>query len=154
MDNLVLNEWFLHDLNYDNGEKKLRETSMFLSHIIHKDNFRIFILGESPWIDKARKMAANPKEPMKTLTHLLFGKVLRDSEKCGIIRNSELSEVPEEILLQMPQEDVYLIKLAFTVAPCILFSTDNELIANTKRFESEIKVSPFHRDDFISHIIH
>lgn len=153
MNNLILNEWFLHDLNGENGEKKLRETSVLLSNIIYENQFKIFILDESPWIVKARKIAANPKEPTHTLTHLLFGAVIRDSAKCGIFRSSELPEVPEEILKQIPQEDAYLIKLSLKVPSCVLVSTDNELIVKTKSFESEIKIKVYHRDDFISQII-
>ncbi len=152
MKNLILNEWFLHDLNGDNGEKNLRETAVLLLNIIREDQFKIFILDDSPWIVKARKFAANPKEPTHELMHLLFGMVIRDSEKCGIIGSSELPRLPEEILKNIPYEDAYLIKLSFKVPSSILVSTDNELIANTKRFESEIKV--FHRDDFISQTIH
>jgi len=111
LENSILNEWFLHDLNNDNSEEKLKETSMFLSEIIHQNNFKIFILDESPWINKARKMASNPKEPTHALMRILFGKILRDSEKCEIISNRELSKVPEEILQHIPQEDVYLIKI-------------------------------------------
>lgn len=153
MNNLILNEWFLHDLNGDNGEIKLKETSVLLSYIIHEERFKIFILDESPWIVKARKVAANPKEPTHTLMHLLFGAVIRDSSKCEIIADRESPEVPEELLKQIPQEDTYLIKLSLKVPSCILVSTDNELIVKAKSFESEIKINVFHRDDFISQII-
>jgi len=141
-------------LNNDNGEEKLREASRFLSELIHQDRFKIFILDESPWINKARKIATNPKEPTNTFMHILLGKILRDSQKCVIIGNRELSKVPKEILQHVPPEDAYLIKLAFTVTPCILVSTDNELIASTNRFKSEMKINPLHRDDFISQFIH
>lgn len=153
MNNLVLNEWFLHDLNCDNGEKNLKETSALLLNIIHQNQFKIFILDESPWIVKARKIAANRKEPTHTFMRLLFGMVIRNSAKCGIIGSSELPRIPGEILKHIPPEDSYLIKLSLKVPSCILVSTDNELIAETKSFESEIKIKVFHRDDFISQII-
>ena len=70
MKNLILNEWFLHDLNGDNGEKNLRETAVLLLNIIREDQFKIFILDDSPWIVKARKFAANPKEPTHELMHI------------------------------------------------------------------------------------
>ena len=154
MSNLILNEWFLHDLNGDNGETKLRETAVLLSNIIREDNFKIFILDDSPWIVKARKFAANPKEPTHQLMHLLFGMVIRDSEKCRIIGSSELRALPEEILKNIPNEDAYLVELSLKVPSPILVSTDTELIANTKKFESEIKIKVFHRDDFISRFTH
>ncbi|MGC8725938.1 MAG: hypothetical protein ACP5RS_05120 [Thermoplasmata archaeon] len=86
--------------------------------------------------------------------HLLLSVVIRNITKCGIIYRNELPRVPEEILKSIPRKDVYLIELAFKVTPCILVSTDNELIASTKSLESQIKVTPYHRDDFISKIIH
>ncbi len=150
MNNLILNEWFLHDLNGDNGEKKLRETSVLLSKIINEDQFKIFILDESPWIIKLRKFAANPKEPTHKFMHLLFEMVIINSEKCEIIRSNDLPRLPEEILKHIPYEDAYLIQLLLKVPSPILVSTDNELIVKTKMFESEIKIKVFHRDDFIS----
>lgn len=150
MNNLILNEWFLHDLNGDNGEKKLRETSVLLSKIINEGQFKIFILDESPWIAKARKFAANSKQPTHELMRLLFGMVIRDGEKCEIIGNNELSKVPQDVLKQIPPEDAYLIKLSLKVPSPILVSTDYELIVKTKMFESEIKIKVFHRDNFIS----
>ncbi|MGC8716368.1 MAG: hypothetical protein ACP5R0_05730, partial [Thermoplasmata archaeon] len=81
-------------MNGDNGEKKLKETEILLSNIIYDDKFKIFILDDSPWLDKAREMANNPKEPTRTLMHLLLSVVIRNITKCGIIYRNELPRVP------------------------------------------------------------
>lgn len=153
MENLIINEWFLHDLNGDNGKDRLRETARVLLFLIEKNTFRIFVAKDSPWMDKARKMATNHKEPTKRLMHLLFSNVIRDSKKCKLIATSELPDISQEMFAHVPQEDTYLIKLSMKAAPCVLVSTDHELVNSLKKFEQNTKVTPLLRNEWLSRII-
>ena len=140
-------------MNNDNGDKNLEEASGILFYLIEQNNFKIFVANDSPWMDKARKIASNTKEPTHRLMHLFFSSVIRDSNKCKIIAESVLPEIPKEVLERIPQEDTYLVKLSLKAAPCVLVSTDVELVNSVKIFEQKMKITPILRDDWISQII-
>ena len=148
MNNLVVNEWFLHDLFEDNGRYKLGTASKLLWNLMNKDEFVLCVGRNTPWTQKLLTFAEDHKQPSYSLFKLLIS-LLRDSEKCNLV-DGVVSEKPEDVDKECaPKEDYYLIDLSINVSPCTLVSTDVELLDCVKNNSTNWNINPMDRDGFL-----
>ena len=109
---LVLNEWVFHDLLGDNGEVVQQQTAAFLN-AFHASRDKLVWPGEPRWTQKAYQLMTLGDARLRN-TSKQFHSLIRDLNRVIDVRTTERVEVPEELRLSLPAEDVYLVE-AYTV---------------------------------------
>ena len=109
---LVLNEWVFHDLLGDNGEVVQQQTAAVLN-AFHASRDKLVWPGERRWTQKAYQLMTLGDARLRN-TSKQFHSLIRDLNRGIDVRTTERVEVPEELRLSLPAEDVYLVE-AYTV---------------------------------------
>ena len=150
----IINEWLLHDLLGDNGEKAQEESSQFLDAFIQQAD-GIIVLASSPWMDKAGHLMAQSTLPLRRISQRLQRGILRDSQQCRILQQEELRELPAELrnLLsegKIDSDDEYLLQIwcSAPVAVNCLVTTDTRLRQALAEHYPGIRT--VHRDEFLA----
>ena len=139
----VLNEWIFHDLWGENGEDRQRESLEFL-YALQASGDKFVIPAEARWKRKANLLMKRGDEPVRG-TSKLFHSLLRNSDKA--IWQETTPEIPESLLNQLPEEDVYLASAYLSVEADTLVTTDEGLFDSVSG--SEI-ISCRMRDEFLA----
>lgn len=129
---IVLNEWLLHYSRYDAGKEKKELVYRFIKCIKEKD-FKIIINGDCPFIKKFQQFWDTSKHDQ--LSHILFKTLyhlMLNSEKVKYTEFNDLTTIPKEIIQTCPDDDFYLIQLAFHTNERIIITKDNRLIEKFK----------------------
>ena len=139
----VLNEWIFHDLWGENGTDRQRESLKFL-YALRASGDKFVIPTEPRWNRKANRLKTWPDAPVRDISQL-FHSLLRNSDKA--IRQETTPEIPESLLNQLPEEDVYLASAYLSVEADTLVTTDEGLFDSVSG--SEI-ISCRMRDEFLA----
>ena len=142
---LVLNEWIFHDLLGENGAASQRETASFLN-AFYSSSDRIVLPAEPRWMQKAFQLMTSRNLLLRSASRLLHS-ILRDSARAIDARKLEHESIPERLLGNLPEEDVYLVVAYLTAGADKLVTTDQSLFDSVA--DSGI-VSCQMRDDFLS----
>lgn len=121
----IINEWLLHDLSGENGENAQREAAMFLNKLKEKCD-RIAILKGSPWAEKAYALMRHTDPIVQGLSKDLHLNILLDSKKCQQIDEQELAAIPQDVSSLVPDEDIYLVQIYFSVDAVALVTSDEK----------------------------
>lgn len=140
---LVLNEWLFEDLLGRNSSAKQEETRQFLQALqVSEDKF--VIPGKKRWNDKGYSLMRQRDIQLQGISKL-FNSLRLNTDKAVV--QVTTPEIPEDLLNQLPKEDVYLISAYLSVGADLLVTTDRGL------FDSLVDsalVSCQMRDDFLS----
>lgn len=121
----VINEWLLHDLSGENGKNAQREAAMFLCKLKEKCD-QIAILKGSPWAKKAYKLMSYTDPIVRELSKVLRLNILLDSQKCRQVDEQDLANIPQDVHSLVPDEDIYLVQIYFSVNAVALVTSDEE----------------------------
>lgn len=139
----VLNEWIFHDLWGENGTDKQRESLEFLS-VFQSSDDKFVIPAEPRWTRKAYHLMRMPDVRIRGISRLLQS-LLRNPDRA--IQQETTPEIPESLLNQLPEEDVYLASAYLSVGADMLVTTDEGLFKSVSG--SEI-ISCRMRDEFLA----
>lgn len=141
----MLNEWFFHDLTLENGETNFQETARFLIQL-EALGTNLVIPSEKRWLDKAGRLTGNDAPNIRSIGRLFFS-ILRDSDRAIWTNYDEMQAVSSELYLDIPEEDIYLVKAYHCAAADLLVTTDVELFRECQSKES---VNCQLRDQFLN----
>jgi len=142
---IVLNEWVFHDLRGDNGPLRQSGAEDLLS-ALRVSTDRIVVPDESPWTSKAYQMMKLSDPRRKLSSQSLFGLCV-DSNRALRVPTEGVEAIPEELLSQLPEEDVYLVSAYLSANADVLVTTDiplYESLAGSELVECQM------RDDFLA----
>ena len=141
---LVLNEWVFHDLLGENGEAVQRETAIFLNDL-YTSHDKLVLPREPRWSQKAYQLMTLGDARLRN-TSKQFHSLIRDLNRVIDVRTTERVEVPEELRLSLPAEDVYLVEAYLSAGADTLVTTDRGLYEALSGYEA---VSCRLRDEFL-----
>ena len=141
---IVLNEWIFHDLRGDNGPLRQSEGEDFLRALIVSTD-GIVVPDESPWTNKAYQMM-KLSDPRRKLSSQAFFGLCVDRNRALRVPTEGIEVIPEELLNQLPVEDVYLVSAYLSGNADVLVTTDVPLYEALA--DSEL-VTCRMRDDFL-----
>ena len=127
MSQFVLNEWFWADLRGDNGQNKRAETFQFLQRLAASEHQIVVTLGTA-FDTKAWNLCVSAPEFGRAFVLLLR----QDSERCLILHESVLRELPASIELKVKPDDRYLVQTCLAVPGATLVTTDTPLAEAVK----------------------
>ncbi len=107
---------------------------------------RIVVPDESPWTNKAYQMMKLSDPRRKLSSQVLFGLCV-DSNRALRVPTEGVEVIPEELLSQLPEEDVYLVSAYLSANAEVLVTTDvslYEALADSELVECRM------RDDFLA----
>jgi len=139
---MVLDEWIIHDLLGENGERRQQEAMEFLKTIRAKCD-RIVVLQEGPWMNKAYGLMKRSDQPFRGMSRFLHGAILQDPRKAVRLMPQEIQDIPYEI--SVPEKDRYLVDTYFSARADVLVTTDEPL----KEALSDTNVNVRLRDEFL-----
>ena len=142
---LVLNEWVFHDLLGDNGEVVQQQTAAVLN-AFHASRDKLVWPGERRWTQKAYQLMTLGDARLRN-TSKQFHSLILDLNRVIDVRTTERVEVPEELRLSLPAEDVYLVEAYLSAGADTLVTTDEKL---HKPLACSEAVSCRLRDEFLS----
>ncbi len=145
---VVLNEWVFHDLLGENGGGIQRETAGFLNVFFPSPDLLVWPV-EPRWIQKANRLMTLADTQLRN-TSKQFHTLLRDLDRVIDVRMIDQAAIPQELLTQLPPEDVYLIEAYLSANADVLVTTDHEL------YESLVDsglVACELRDEFLAHYL-
>ena len=122
---LVLNEWVFHDLLGENGEAVQRETAVFLNDF-YTSHDKLVLPREPRWSQKAYQLMTLGDARLRN-TSKQFHSLIRDLNRVIDVRTTERVEVPEDLRLSLPAEDVYLVEAYLSAGAETLVTTDEKL---------------------------
>ena len=135
---IIPDEWLVHDLKGNNGEKAQREAHSFLEKVRVRCD-RLVILEGSPFVSKVYKLLFRDARPHVRLISRFFScGFLHNSEKC--IKLTDVKGLPANLQDMVPCEDRYLFEIRETLEKGVIVTTDQSLMSLP-----EVKL----RDDFL-----
>ena len=142
---LVLNEWIFHYLLGQNGEAVQLQTATFLNDF-HASRDKLVLPREPRWMQKAHQLMTQGDARLRSISKQ-FHSLIRDSNRVIDVRTTERADVPEELRLSLPAEDVYLVEAYLSAGADTLVTTDVRLHEALAGSES---VSCRMREEFLS----
>ena len=142
---VVLNEWVFHDLWGENGDLSQRETALFLRAFVQSDD-SLVVPNEVRWSSKANRLMEFT-DTRRRLISKVFRSLYDDSERALRVRPGDATDIPGELLAQLPEEDVYLVEAYLSANADVLVTTDVDLhgaLVNTESITCRM------RDDFLA----
>ena len=139
----VLNEWLFEDLLGRNGSDKQEETRQFLLTLEASED-KFVIPTKKRWNDKGYSLMTQRDIRLQRISKL-FNSLRLNSDKT--IVQATTPEIPEDLLDQLPKEDVYLVSAYLSSGADLLVTTDRGLfdsLANTELISCHM------RDEFLS----
>ena len=146
---VVLNEWVFHDLWEENGENSQRETALFLRAFVQSDD-SLVVPNEIRWSSKANRLMEFTDARRRRISKV-FRSLYDDSGRALRVRPEDTTGIPEALLAQLPEEDVYLVSAYLSANAEVLVTTDVPLYEALA--ESEL-VTCRMRDDFLADYVH
>ena len=119
---IVLNEWIFHDLWGENGELRQQEAERFLRALVQSAD-TLIVPNEPRWTGKANHLMRFSDSRRRVISKV-FRSLYSDSERTIRIRADIAEIVPEEVLRQLPEEDVYLVSAYLSADADVLVTTD------------------------------
>ena len=141
---LVLNEWVFHDLLFDNGDLAFQETAQFLVDFRKSEDILV-IPAEERWNRKAFQLMTMSDVRQRGVSKLLRSLIL-DADRAIRIQPEEDPPVPQELLDQLPSEDVYLVLAYVSAGADLLITTDRGLFCSIGEHDD---VNCRMREDFL-----
>lgn len=135
---LILNEWVIHDLKGDNGEKLQAQTFQFLSQVEAKCDHIILLRG-SPWMTKAYQLMKESQPKLRLISKFLQTSFILNPSKHKTYNLIEVPSLPPELETIVSHEDAYLIRLAMKVRGSTIITTDEDLVQILSEFP-DIKI--------------
>jgi hypothetical protein len=123
----VINEWIWHDLSGDNGRQVQEEALNVLTKLSMSDH-RIVVVEASPFDQKAWALCktANPMI-LPAIGRLYVGTVRQNPERCLILKQEDMVDLPPGLASEVNIDDEYLVKALLTVEGSVLVTTDAAL---------------------------
>lgn len=125
---IVVNEWLLDYMCPNSDSNKTAIAIHFINAVVKKCD-KIVTRRPSPFVSKfyryMKEFGWDPrfKERYKKLNHLLF----LNSDKVIIADNIDIEKLPKEVEKKIPNDDRYLIELAYSSEDKIIITTDKRL---------------------------
>ena len=119
---VVLNEWVFHDLLGENGPESQRETASFLQ-VFFASSDMLVVPTEPRWTRKAYQLMTLTDTHLRN-TSLQFHTLLQDLDRTRYAQMEQRHPVQQELLSQLPEEDIYLVSAYLTADADILVTTD------------------------------
>jgi len=124
--NIVVDEWLLHDLSGENGPKAQGQAYRFLSKLKNKCD-RLVVLRGSVWVKKAYALMKSLDPDVRRLSKFLHRGILQDLQKCRYFEANEIRSLPEDVAGTIPRKDVYLVEAYCSSAADMFLTTDETL---------------------------
>ena len=146
---LVLNEWIFHDLSFDNGTAKFRETADFFEAFQNSDD-KLALPAEPRWKHKAFRLMTMSDPRQRSISKVLH-RILRDSDQTVLVKDDAPLKDPGSYHSVIPEKDVYLIIAYGAVGADLLVTTDIPLFEALVGLDG---VNGAMRDDFLHEYLH
>ncbi len=143
---IVLNEWLLHYSKYD-AEKEKKELVYRFITCIKKKDIKIIINWECPFIKKFQLLWDASKQDQvssalfKTLNYLML-----NSEKVKYTEFDDIRTIPKEIVDLCPDDDLYLMQLAYHSQERIIITKDIRIF---EKFKERAEIKFLTPEDFL-----
>lgn len=124
--NIVVDEWLIHDLSGENGRKAQGQAYRFLSKLKDKCD-RLVVLRGSVWVKKAYALMKSLDPDVQRLSRFLHLSILRDLKKCQYLEKCEVHALPEDVAAKVPRKDIYLVETCCSAATAAFVTTDRTL---------------------------
>ena len=149
---IVLNEWVFHDLWGKNGEEKQKQAEQFLRAFQDtSDQLVVPAPGQHRWLHKAYElMERSHLDSRLRLISRFFRSLIENSERAIRMQPEDTIAVPCELLVQLPEEDVYLVSAHLSSNADVLVTTDQPLF---EALADSTEVRCRMRDEFLAHYL-
>jgi predicted nucleic acid-binding protein len=124
--NIVVDEWLLHDLSGENGRKAQGQAYRFLLKLKDKCD-RLVVLRGSVWAQKAYALMKSLDREVQRLSKFLHRGILQDLQKCRYFETNEIHSLSQDVASQIPRKDVYLVEVYCSSGADMLLTTDGPL---------------------------
>lgn len=153
----IINDWFHYDLKCRNGPEQKEQCVQFLKALINGPD-GIVIIQNGLWLHEIidwinRENRSNVNE--RLLRRQFFGMLYLDSQKCKILKGSEINELPPKLRCLLDQKkidngDEFMMQIWYSspVKVEYIITTDCRLMNALDKFWPDIKTR--HRDDFLA----
>ena len=140
---VVVNEWLLEYMRPDS--EKAGFASRFLDEIEHRGH-KLAIRRESVFTRKLYKYDRQFFRCFKRLKMILY-----DGDKVKLVDEKDIESLPQEIADIVPEDDKYLVELAYFTSDKLIVTTDARLRQALKAIESiKIYLVDEFTDEFLS----
>lgn len=95
---------------------------------------RFVLRNRSPLVEKLKRAVRDPQKRAKRLWLMVW-----DLDKVTWVEEHEVIALPDELRRIVPEDDRWLVEVAFTQKPCLLVTTDQRLLAALHPWE-ELRV--------------
>ena len=125
---IIPDEWLIHDLKGDNGERRQKEAFTFLERLYAKCD-KLAILDGSPFLCKFYKLLMKDFRPrIREISKVFNLRIIRNADKC--IKLPIANELPESLKKVIPEDDQYLYRIQQTLRKGIIVTTDEKNLRN------------------------
>lgn len=144
----VIDEWLFHDLLGENGETAQAESFNFLKTLVEKCD-KIASLKGSRWMEKICDLMRNPNPIIIRISKYFILNIIRNSLKFIMLTNCEV--IPEDLIKLIPNDDLYLFQIYFSIPADAMITTDRRLYGLINN--EEYSITLLMRDQFMEQYI-
>ncbi len=139
---IVPNEWLVDLIVGSVSDQRL--VHKFLDRV-DAAGHRLVLRRHSPLTEKLKRAVLDPQKRAKRLWLLAW-----DLDKVTCVEEERIVALPDDLRRVVPEDDRWLVEVAFTQKPCLLVTTDQRLAAALHPGE-ELRVQLL--DEFLRHAI-
>ena len=122
---IVVDEWLLHDLQGENGDKNQEDTLRFLVKLLQICD-RIVILEDSPFQEKTKALIKRSENDfaLRGISQFLHSSFILNASKTLLVGRDEIKPLPQHIAKLVPADDQYLFQTHLKVNGSFILTTD------------------------------
>lgn len=147
----VVNEWLLDYIRPDESLKNRKKVGIFLGVLVQKKDKMVIRKQDSPFSEKLHRYMGQFGYDTECKKFFKAFKIYsRDSDVTVLIDDTDVKDVPGEVLNKVKSDDRYLIELAYSSLDKTIITTDRDLKQALQGI-SELKVILL--DDFLKEYV-
>ncbi len=124
-DVIIPDEWLVHDLRGDNGEKAQRESMSLLGSVTRKCD-KIAILAGGPFADKIYTLLMKDNNvEIRRISRYFRLQFIMNSVKCVMLPYAK--EIDEQLSSKIPPSDRHLFEIREALGEGLIVTTDSDL---------------------------
>jgi len=122
----VINEWLWHDLAGDNGREHQLQAIRLITQFGASEH-QIVVIEGSRFDQKAWSLCKSADQAVRQGVVAFVLNIRLNSDKCLILKSSEISPFPEDLVSTIKPDDRYLVQAQLAVDGSAIVTNDNPL---------------------------